>query len=201
MTRNAHETTPPLTTAPRGVTPAVVLINPKYPHNVAAAMRAASCWGARQVWYTGMRMQRELDKLSRIPREERMKGFREVKILHDYRPLDAFPAGAVPVAVEVRENAECLTFFDHPEHAVYVFGPEDGSIPKPVLHCCHRFLYIPTHHCLNLSQAVNLVLGHRHFYAQWTGREPVPTLREVLREDRGLARPTPTLDVVGWDGR
>lgn len=184
-----------------GATPAVVLIDPKYPHNVAAVLRAASCWGASQVWYTGQRMRRELDTLERIPREERMKGYREVQVIHDDRPLDAFPAGSVPVAVEVRANAECLTFFEHPEKAIYVFGPEDGSISRGMLACCHRFVYIPTHHCLNLSQAVNFVLGHRRLYAQWTGREPVPTLAEVLREDRGLARPTPTLDLVGWDGR
>jgi tRNA(Leu) C34 or U34 (ribose-2'-O)-methylase TrmL len=30
-------------------TPAVVMIDPKFPHNVGAAIRAASCWGVRQV--------------------------------------------------------------------------------------------------------------------------------------------------------
>jgi len=186
---------------PEGKTPAVILINPKYPHNVAATLRAASCWGASQVWYTGERMRQEMDTLKRIPREERMRGYRAVQVIHSEKPLETFPKGTVPVAVEVRQNAECLTFFEHPENAVYVFGPEDGSIPRGMLTCCHRFLFIPTHHCLNLSQAVNFVLGHRRLYAQWTGKEPVPTLNEILREERGVARPTPTLDTVGWDGK
>jgi tRNA(Leu) C34 or U34 (ribose-2'-O)-methylase TrmL len=183
----------------RGLTPSVVLINPKFPHNLAATLRAASCWGARQVWYTGTRLQRKMDSLSRIPREERMRGYRHVEVVPDQRPFDHF-RNAVPVAVEVRENSECLTFFEHPEDAIYVFGPEDGSIPKPILHCCHRFVFIPTHHCLNLSQSVNLVLGHRRLYAQWTGREQVPLLGDVLREERGLPRTPSVIDVVGWDG-
>jgi len=32
-----------------GRLPAVVLINPKYAHNVGAAVRACSCWGVRQL--------------------------------------------------------------------------------------------------------------------------------------------------------
>lgn len=39
-----------------GITPAVALVNPKFPHNVGAAVRAASCFGVSQVWYTGDRV-------------------------------------------------------------------------------------------------------------------------------------------------
>src|SRR5262249_49931356 len=69
--------------------------------------------------------------------------------------------GAVPMAVEVRDNSEPLTTLEHPEKAVYIFGPEDGSIPKPWLHLCHRFVHIPANHCLNHSTAVTVVLAHR----------------------------------------
>jgi hypothetical protein len=31
---------------PQGVTPSVVLVNPKYPHNVGAALRVCSCFDA-----------------------------------------------------------------------------------------------------------------------------------------------------------
>ena len=42
-----------------GVTPAIALIDPLYPHNVAAAMRMASCYGVKQVWFTGNRLHLE----------------------------------------------------------------------------------------------------------------------------------------------
>jgi hypothetical protein len=51
------------------------------------------------------------------------------------------------VAVELRRNAESLIDFVHPEHALYVFGPEDGSLGRATLAQCHRFLVIPTRHC------------------------------------------------------
>jgi hypothetical protein len=70
--------------------------------------------------------------------------------------FDAFEE-AVPVAVELRRNAESLIDFVHPDHALYVFGPEDGSPGRATLAQCHRFLAIPTRHCVNLSAAVYTV--------------------------------------------
>lgn len=76
-------------------------------------------------------------------------------------PLDVFDKIATPVAVEFRDNSEDLVNFIHPENAVYVFGPEDGSIDQGTLRNCHRFVKIPTKHCTNLSAAVYLVLYDR----------------------------------------
>jgi tRNA(Leu) C34 or U34 (ribose-2'-O)-methylase TrmL len=121
-----------------------VLINPKYPHNVGAAVRAASCYGIGQVWFTGDRVQLIGERRFRLPREERMRGYQDVDLRHSDLPFEAFDARAVPVAVELRRSAESLIDFVHPEHAVYVFGPEDDSLDRAVLRVCHRFVAIPT---------------------------------------------------------
>lgn len=142
-----------------GNAPAVVMINPKFPHNVGAAVRAASCFGVEQVWFTGNRVQ--LDNGQRLPREERMKGYADVDLIQYDYPIDAFGNEVVPVAIEVRPNSERLTTFEHPENAVYVFGPEDASLTKGVTRLCHRFVIIPTRHCTNLSAAIYLVLYDR----------------------------------------
>jgi tRNA(Leu) C34 or U34 (ribose-2'-O)-methylase TrmL len=144
-----------------GVTPAVALVDPKFPHNVGAAVRAASCYGVRQVWFTGDRVGLDGARGRRLPREERMRGYQEVEIRQADYFFDAF-ADAVPVAVELRRNAESLIEFEHPERALYVFGPEDGSLDRAVLARCHRFVVIPTRHCTNLSAAVYTVLYDRH---------------------------------------
>jgi tRNA(Leu) C34 or U34 (ribose-2'-O)-methylase TrmL len=187
------------TTVPTGVTPAVVLIDPKYPHNVGAALRACSCFGLRQLWWTGSRVSADPVKGERLPREERLRGYKEVALCPCEQPLDQF-VGGVPVAVEVRENSEPLTTFVHPEAAVYVFGPEDGSIPKAWLHCCHRFVHIPADHCLNLATAVAVVLAHRRMSRQLAGLEPILPLHRQLKEHRGPVGQTPGLDRLGWDG-
>lgn len=143
-----------------GRTPAVVLINPKYPHNAGAVVRACSCYGIAQVWLTGNRVSLTPTRKFRLPREERMKGYADVQLMQNDRPLDQF-ATSTPVAVEVRENSESLIDFEHPPDAVYVFGPEDGSLDRGILVRCHRFVRIPTRHCINLAAAVYTVLYDR----------------------------------------
>src|SRR5262245_32933716 len=86
----------------RGEPPAIALVNPKYPNNVGMVVRLASCYGLRQVWFTGNRVSLNPGKGERLPREERMKGYKEVQMIHDDYLFDKFPADIVPVAIEVR---------------------------------------------------------------------------------------------------
>jgi tRNA(Leu) C34 or U34 (ribose-2'-O)-methylase TrmL len=122
----------------------------------------------------------------RLPREERMKGYRHVQMAIDDRLFDRFDRGSVtPVAVELLPAAESLVGFEHPNDALYVFGPEDGGLPKTVRLRCHRFVFIPTHHCLNLAAAVNVILYDRRLKRHLAGLEPLGPLRDVLHEHRG----------------
>ena len=144
--------------------PAIVLVEPKYPHNVGQVVRNASCYGIRQVWYTGDRVKITGEHGYRLPREERMKGYADVSLVTHEDPLTALlqaNPGAVPVAVELRPGAEPLPGFVHPDEAIYVFGPEDGSLHGPILKRCHRFVVIPSLHCLNVAMSVGTVLYDR----------------------------------------
>jgi len=147
--------------------------------------------------WTGSRI--ELSKYERLPREERMKGYKSVRFANHQRPFESF-GDFTPVCVEVYEQSEPLTTFEHPEDGVYVFGPEDGNVPQVIRRLCHRFVHIPSHFCLNLSAAVNVVLAHRLMSRQLIGKEPMLPLREMLHEVRGEIV-TPTMDAVGWDGK
>jgi tRNA(Leu) C34 or U34 (ribose-2'-O)-methylase TrmL len=177
--------------------PGVVLIDPKYSHNVGATIRACSCFGIESLVWTGSRIQ--LSKYERLPREERMKGYKGVQFANHQRPFELF-AGGTPICVEVSEQSEPLTTFEHLENGVYIFGPEDGSVPQVVRRLCYRFVHIPAHFCLNLSAAVNVVLAHRLMSRQIMGKEPMLPLSEMLHDVRGEIL-TPTMDEVGWDGK
>lgn len=170
---------------------AVALYNPKFRYNIGAALRACAAFGAGTLSWSGDRCELLVDE--RLPREERMKGYKAVELVQTERPFDHFP-NLAPVAVEVREKSENLVFFEHPENALYVFGPEDGSLSQSYLCQCHRFVHIPSHFCLNLAAAINVVLYDRRLKRQQVGLEPNLPLHEMLRELRG---PVP----VGWDGR
>lgn len=138
--------------------PVVVLQNPKYSQNVASAIRGCACFGITTLRFTGERF--HPDKLDRFPREFRMKDYKTVNIAHDDRPFDSFPE-LVPVCVELLPGAVSLPQFQHPPNAMYVFGPEDGSVNQVFRRHCHFFVQIPSVHCLNLAAALNVVLYDR----------------------------------------
>lgn len=109
-----------------------------------------------------------------------MKGYRDVDLVHFDYPFEQFK-GATPVAIELLPGSECLLDFQHPENAVYVFGPEDGSIDQVSRRFCHRFVTIPTKHCTNLAAAVYLILYDRMIkHYQMTGE------KLSLEEHRGF---------------
>lgn len=156
---------------PVGLTPAVALVNPKFAHNVGATVRAASCYRIRQVWFTGERVSLDIEAGDRLPREERMKQYQDVELRHFDYFFDCFN-GVTPVSVELLPGSENLFDFEHPENPLYVFGPEDGSIPKSYRQHCHRFVTIPSEHCLNLAAAVYVILYDRDKHWMLTGEMP-----------------------------
>jgi tRNA(Leu) C34 or U34 (ribose-2'-O)-methylase TrmL len=164
----------------KGEAAAVILCDPQFAHNLGGAIRACSCWGFTQLWWTGETF--KIKKGQRLPREERMKGYNEVAVYHHDKPLDFF-SGCTPVAVELRRNSEKLHHFERPDNAVYIFGPENGSIPKALLHLCHRFVVIPSHHCLNLAAAINVIGYDRRLKRIGAGKEA--DRADWLNEPRG----------------
>lgn len=132
------------------------LVNPKSPTNVGMVMRAAGCYQASGIFYSGTRFDRA------------QKFHTDTKNVQSHIPLlgvenllDAVPAGTTLVAIELIEGAIPLMDFVHPENAFYLFGPEDGSIKKEVLQQCAHVVYIPTIGCMNLAATVNVVLYDR----------------------------------------
>lgn len=141
----------------------VLLVNPKFPHNVGGALRAAACFGADMMRWTGERVPSpdEWPDGARLPREERLRINQAVDwgVLAGAQEL----RGMTPVCVEKVEQAESLVDFVHPENPLYVFGPEDGNVTKGWRSACHRFVCIPTSNDgpLNLAAAINVVLYDR----------------------------------------
>ena len=174
---------------------AVILEQTKYAHNLAAARRACACFGVEHLFWTGDRF--SFGDNERLPREERMKGYSDVQWLPTERPFDHLAPGVVPVCVELTSSAQPLTTFVHPWRAAYVFGPEDGGVGQAFRGLCHRFVYIPAYHCLNLAAAINVVLADRMMKQQMAGDAPMCSVGEMLKERRGFAE----IDVVGFDGK
>lgn len=168
-------------------TPAVILMDPRDGYNVGNVQRACSNWGVEQLWWTGNRVSVDFEGGERLPREERMKGWANVSLLNVDRPFDYYKKLKVPIiGCELVQGATNLFHFEHPENAVYVFGPEDDEIPNSIRGYIHQFVMAPTHHCLNLACAVNTVLAFRRLNLIQRGLEEDKPVNDWLREHRGV---------------
>lgn len=139
--------------------PALTLIgltNPKSPTNVGAALRAAGCFQADTIYYTGDRF----DQARKYHTDTKTISAK-VSLVHVDDFYDHCPEGCKVVCVDLIEGAVPLADFIHPEQALYVFGPEDGSINQSVIDKADSVVYIPTIGCLNLAATVNVVLYDR----------------------------------------
>jgi tRNA(Leu) C34 or U34 (ribose-2'-O)-methylase TrmL len=134
----------------------IALVDPKSPTNVGSVMRAAGCYQVDQVRYSGGRFERAAqyqtdtkDILSKIP------------LIREDQLLVSLPADMKIVCVELAEGATPLPDFTHPDQAIYIFGPEDGSIPQALIDQADHVVYVPTVGCMNLAAAVNVLLYDR----------------------------------------
>lgn len=132
------------------------LILPKSPANVGGIMRAAGCFQAEQVLYTGERY----DRAARFNTDTKNKTL-SIPLTGVECLLDNVPDHAKIVCVELAEGAVSLPDFQHPNNAFYIFGPEDGTISPEIIDRADAVVYIPTKGCLNLAATVNIVLYDR----------------------------------------
>ncbi|TMM47466.1 RNA methyltransferase [Colwellia ponticola] len=145
----------------------IALTNPKSPTNVGAVMRAAGCYQADQVLYTGRRYEQAAkynkDTLKTDTKNAQDKiplvavdDFINIKDL-----VENIPKTAKIICVDLVEGAIPLPHFVHPQQAVYIFGPEDGTIKQQVIDCADDVVYVPTVGCMNLAASVNVLLYDR----------------------------------------
>lgn len=132
------------------------LTNPKSPENVGAVMRAAGCYQADAVVYTGQRY----EKAAKFQTDTKSMT-RSIPLTGVESLLDGLDPDTQIVCVELALGATPLPVFEHPEKAIYIFGPEDGSIPQDVADKAHHVVYVPTVGCMNLAASVNVLLYDR----------------------------------------
>lgn len=133
---------------------AIGLVRPKSPDNIGGVMRAAHCYRASAVVIEGQRAP-VTDKW------DTPKAFKHTPVFRGDDLFALVPYGAVPIGVDLVEDATPLPSFQHPLSAFYIFGPEDGTLGKKHLDRCPLKIMVPTRHCMNLAATVNVVLYDR----------------------------------------
>ncbi|MCF6280855.1 MAG: RNA methyltransferase [Candidatus Polarisedimenticolaceae bacterium] len=153
---------------------AIGLVNPKTPMNVGAVMRAAGCYQVDAVFYTGQRF----DRAAKFCTDTKEVG-QQITLTGVATLLGPWPKKTAVVCVELVEGATPLPQFRHPESAIYIFGPEDGTIDQSLIDKADAVVYIPTIGCMNLAATVNVLL-----YDRLAKREPNLASDALIRESR-----------------
>ncbi|MCD9526794.1 RNA methyltransferase [Photobacterium carnosum] len=150
------------------------LSNPKSPTNIGAVLRAAGCYKADAVIYTGTRY----DKAAKFQTDTK-KMAQTIPLSGVESMLDNLPKDMKIVCVDFAEGATLLPHFQHPDKAIYIFGPEDGSISQDVANRADHVVYVPTVGCMNLAASVNVVL-----YDRLAKQENIIQSDEYIRQNR-----------------
>ena len=136
------------------------LVNPKSPDNVGSVLRAAANYGVDKVFYTGDRYPRAIERKARMVDMSR-KVSKDVLLAQKECLSEVVTDNMKIVCVEFALNAIPLPEYEHPENALYIFGPEDGSIDQAIIDKADDVVYMPTVGCMNLSASVNVLLYDR----------------------------------------
>lgn len=133
---------------------AIGLVRPKDANNIGSVLRAAYCYNVAMVAIQGQRCQ--VRSATDTP-----SAWRHLPVIRGDNLHDLVPYDAIPIAVDLVDDAIPLPAFQHPQRAFYVFGPEDGTLGKATLDWCKHRIMVPTRTCMNLAATVNVVLYDR----------------------------------------
>ena len=136
------------------------LSNPKSPENVNSVKRAAGNFRVGSIYYTGKRYPRAL-KLNPATTNMSRDVSLNIPVTEVASLIDEAPENMQIVCIEFAEDAIPLPGYQHPDNALYLFGPEDGTLSQEIIDRADAVVYVPTKGCMNLAATVNVVLYDR----------------------------------------
>ncbi|GAA6133601.1 RNA methyltransferase [Oceaniserpentilla sp. 4NH20-0058] len=158
------------------------LINPKDAQNVGSVLRAIGCYEADDVYYTGNRYAYALKHNTDTHNIQSTTDITKVDDLIDVPSKYMTPCTKI-VCIELVEGATPLPEFEHPESALYIFGPEDGNIGQKIINQADEVVYVPTIGCMNLAATANVVLYDRMAKSH-RAKELITQGNELIRASR-----------------
>ena len=134
----------------------VACYRPKTTDNIGTLWRSAHVFGASFLAIIGGRYHRQPGDTTKATRHVPLLTF---DCFESFRL--AMPSESSLIAVELVDGARNIVGYTHAEQAVYLLGPEDGSLPADVVKACDSRVIIPGAFCLNLAVAGSIVLYDR----------------------------------------
>ena len=79
------------------------------------------------------------------------RAYKHIPIIQTKNILEIIPACCELISVELTDDAVDMTKFKHPERALYLFGPENGSITTSLLTSSSAVVKIATETSVSLK--------------------------------------------------
>lgn len=131
--------------------------NAKSEVNLGTLWRSSFCLGADFIFTIGDRYKKQASDTTCAWRHIPYWRFETAADFRQHIPYDCQLVG-----VEVSNDAIRLPLFVHPQRAIYLLGPEDGSLSEESLALCGAVVRIPSIFCLNVAVAGAIVLYDRY---------------------------------------
>jgi tRNA(Leu) C34 or U34 (ribose-2'-O)-methylase TrmL len=132
------------------------ILNPKTEQNIGTLWRSAHAFGADFIFVVGARYRRQASDTTKAENHIPLYEYESLEDMTEH-----LPKGCQVVPIEIGGRID-LAYAKHPERAVYLLGPEDGSIPPEFIAKHALSIEIGTALCLNVATAGSLVLYDRY---------------------------------------
>jgi tRNA G18 (ribose-2'-O)-methylase SpoU len=124
--------------------------------NIGTLWRSAYSLGASFIFTIGRRYPKQATDTSQAWRHIPLLEFKDVDDFNEHRPFDCQLIG-----VELHPASVPLEAFKHPQRAVYLLGPEDGSLSPQAASLCQSIVQFKSTYCLNVASAGTIVMYDR----------------------------------------
>lgn len=129
--------------------------NSKTEVNVGTLWRSAYCLGASFIFTIGARYKEQAADTTKSWRHIPLINYKDTNDFLAHMPYDC-----ILVGIEV--DGTPINFFEaHPQRAIYILGPEDGSLSKGLKDACIEVISIESKFCLNVAVAGSIVMYDR----------------------------------------
>lgn len=127
--------------------------------NIGTLWRSANIFGASFIFTIGKRYRRQSSDTLQTKRHIPLYHYETFEQFNESRPFDCQLIG-----VEQSEASVDISYFNHPQRAIYLLGAEDHGLPEKILEECQAVIHIPTDRCLNVAVAGSIIMYDRQTY-------------------------------------
>ena len=131
------------------------------PMNLGNLIRSAHAFGANSV-FTINPHKRVTENKDKISKSDTSKSTYHLPY-YEWDTIEdiTLPKGCKIIGIEITDDAESLPNFVHPMQAMYILGPEKGSLSGKTLSMADHVIKIPTSFSLNVAIAGAIVMYDR----------------------------------------